>query len=165
MHIKKWIGHLRRRLYYIHHKQFLQAFEDRSLAQAQPVFYKRKRVNVMYITNTFAIFRRLVSTHTGTWVAWKSKLCRKFAAGFSTTAGTMGAGEGRVPWTSGAIKAISTTAHAKQYHQRGGGVIKNWRVIMVSTNDIVRMKVIGTSLNIENGMRNIFVIAVWKFVV
>ena len=120
MHIKKWIGHLRRWLYYIHHKQFLQVFEDRSLAQAQPVFYKRKRVNVMYITNTFAIFRRLVSTHTGTWVAWKSKLCRKFAAGFSTTAGTMGAGEGRVPWTSGAIKAISTTAHTKQYHQRGG---------------------------------------------
>ena len=31
---------------------------------------------------------------------------------------------------------------------------------MVSANDIVRMKVIGTSLNIENGMRNIFVIAV-----
>ena len=30
---------------------------------------------------------------------------------------------------------------------------------MVSTNDIVRMKVIGTSLNIENGMKH-FVIAV-----
>jgi hypothetical protein len=48
----------------------------------------------------------------------------------------------------------------KTISSEGRGVIKNWRVIMVSANDIVRMKMIGTSLNIENGMRNIFVIAV-----
>ena len=83
----------------------------------------------------------------------------------------MGAGVGKVSWTSGAINATSTTAHgAKQYQKKGLKTIPcvkscikigghNFKFL--STNAVVTLKLIGTSL--ENGMRNYLKIDVWKF--
>jgi hypothetical protein len=122
------------------------------------LFYKRKHCKC------YVHHKHLPSldSYTGTWVVWKWKFCRKFAARFNTTAGTMGADEGRVAWTSGTIKAISAAAHTKQYQRVGRSknnsryvksLIKKWRVIMASADDVIRIKLIG---------QDIIAIAVWK---